>query len=58
VLHILYTSPNIISVIKPRMMKWVGHAARMGSWEVRKKISLGAARRKGKMVLKQMLKKY
>jgi hypothetical protein len=29
-LHSLYSSPNIVRVIKSRMMRWVGHAARMG----------------------------
>jgi hypothetical protein len=29
-LHILYTSTNIITVIKPRRMRWVGHVTRMG----------------------------
>jgi hypothetical protein len=26
----LYSSPNIIRIIKPRRMRWVGHVARMG----------------------------
>jgi hypothetical protein len=30
VLHILYSSPNIIRQIKSRRMRWVGHVARMG----------------------------
>jgi hypothetical protein len=29
-LHNLYSSPNIIRVIKPRRMRWAGHVARMG----------------------------
>jgi hypothetical protein len=29
-LHGLYSSPSIITVIKPRRMRWVGHVARMG----------------------------
>jgi hypothetical protein len=29
-LHILYSSPNIVRVIKPRRMRWEGHVARMG----------------------------
>jgi hypothetical protein len=29
-LHSLYSSPNIVRVIKSRRMKWAGHAARMG----------------------------
>jgi hypothetical protein len=29
-LHNLYSSPNIIRIIKSRMMRWAGHVARMG----------------------------
>ena len=29
-LHDLYSSPNIVRVIKPRRMRWVGHVTRMG----------------------------
>jgi hypothetical protein len=29
-LHNLYSSPNIVRVIKSRMMRWAGHVARMG----------------------------
>jgi hypothetical protein len=29
-LHSLYSSPNIVRVIKSRKMRWVGHVARMG----------------------------
>jgi hypothetical protein len=29
-LHSLYSSPNIVTVIKSRRMRWVGHVARMG----------------------------
>jgi hypothetical protein len=29
-LHNLYSSPNIIRMIKSRRMIWTGHAARMG----------------------------
>jgi len=29
-LNYLYTSPNIVLVIKSRRMRWVGHVARMG----------------------------
>jgi hypothetical protein len=29
-LHSLYSSPNIVSVIKSRRMRWAGHVARMG----------------------------
>jgi len=29
-LHDLYTSPNIITVIKSKRMRWVGYVVRMG----------------------------
>jgi hypothetical protein len=29
-LHDLYSSPNIITIIKSRRMRWAGHVARMG----------------------------
>jgi hypothetical protein len=29
-LNDLYSSPNIVRVIKSRMMRWAGHVARMG----------------------------
>jgi hypothetical protein len=29
-LYALYSSPNIIRVIKPRKLRWAGHVARMG----------------------------
>jgi hypothetical protein len=29
-LYALYSSPNIIRVIKPRRLRWAGHVARMG----------------------------
>jgi hypothetical protein len=30
-LHNLYSSPNIIRIIKSRRMRWAGHVARMGA---------------------------
>jgi hypothetical protein len=32
-LHDLYSSPNIVRVIKSRRMRWVGHVSRMGRGE-------------------------
>jgi hypothetical protein len=32
-LHSLYSSPNIVRVIKSKRMKWAGHVARMGGGE-------------------------
>jgi hypothetical protein len=29
-LHVLYSSPSIIRVIKARRIRWAGHVARMG----------------------------
>jgi hypothetical protein len=29
-LHSLYSSPNVVTVIKARRMRWAGHVARMG----------------------------
>jgi hypothetical protein len=33
-LHDLYSTPNIVRVIKARRMRWAGHVARMGKGEV------------------------
>jgi hypothetical protein len=33
-LNSLYSSPNIVTVIKSRRMRWVGHGARMGRGEL------------------------
>jgi hypothetical protein len=30
-LHNLFSSPNIISMLKSRRMRWVGHVVRMGT---------------------------
>jgi hypothetical protein len=44
-LHSLYSSPNVVRVIKSRRMRWSGHGAHMGGgercsqnfgWEVRR----------------------
>jgi hypothetical protein len=33
-LHTLYSSPNIIRLIKSRRMRWAGHVARMGETRI------------------------
>jgi hypothetical protein len=33
-LHNLYSSPNIVRMIKSRRMRWAGHVARMGEGRV------------------------
>jgi hypothetical protein len=48
-LHDLYSSPNIVRVIKSRRMKWAGHVARMG--EERGVFRLLVGRPKGKRPL-------
>jgi hypothetical protein len=40
-LNDLYSSPNIIRVIKSRIMRWVGHVARMGEKRVSYRILVG-----------------
>jgi hypothetical protein len=40
-LHNLYASPNIISVIKSRRMRWAGHVALMGETRNAYKILIG-----------------
>jgi hypothetical protein len=50
-LHSLYSSPNIVRVIKSRRMRWAGHGVRMeeGCFKVGRpegKRPLGRARRK------------
>jgi len=36
-----YCSPNIIWVIKPRIIRWVGHVARMGAWRGSYRVLVG-----------------
>jgi hypothetical protein len=40
-LNNLYSSPNIIRVIKSRRMRWAGHVARMGEWRGAYRILVG-----------------
>jgi hypothetical protein len=43
-LHSLYSSPNIVRVIKLRRMMWAGHVACMGEgfgWEARRQETTG-----------------
>jgi hypothetical protein len=40
-LHSLYSSPNIVRVIKSRRMRWAGHVARTGKGEVFTEFWLG-----------------
>jgi hypothetical protein len=40
-IHNLYSSPDIISMIKSRRMRWAGHVARMGKMRNAFKILVG-----------------
>jgi len=40
----LYSSPNIVRVIKSRRMRWAGHVARMGEERGRKGLGKGNRR--------------
>jgi hypothetical protein len=48
-LHSLYSSPNILRVIKSRSMRWAGHVARMGEGRGVYRVSVG--RHEGKRPL-------
>jgi hypothetical protein len=40
-LHSLYSSPNIVRMIKSRRMRWAGHVARMGERSAVYRVSVG-----------------
>jgi len=44
-LHNLYLSPNVITVIKSRRMRWTGHVTRMGLWVNEYNILVGGGRK-------------
>jgi hypothetical protein len=50
-LHSLYSSPNIVRVIKSRRMRWEGHVARMGGGEGVYRVLIG--RPEGKRPLRR-----
>jgi hypothetical protein len=66
-LNDLYSSPNIILVIKSRRLRWAGHVARMGGREVRTGFWWGGLREgdhlgdpgvDGRIILKLIFKKW
>jgi hypothetical protein len=46
VLHNLYSSTNLIRMIKPRRMRWAGHVARMGETRNAYRMLVGKPKRK------------
>jgi hypothetical protein len=40
-LYALYSSPNIIRVIKSRRLRWAGHVAHMGEWRGAYRVLVG-----------------
>jgi hypothetical protein len=66
-LNDLYTSPNIVRVIKSRIMRWAGHVVRMGErrgftgfwWEnQRERYHLGDPGVDGRIILRWILRKW
>jgi hypothetical protein len=53
-LHSLYSSPNIVRVIKSRRLRWAGHVARMGEGSGVYRVLVG--RPEGKSPLKPRLR--
>jgi hypothetical protein len=45
-LHNLYSSPNIVTLIKSRKMRWEGHVARMGKGRGVYRVLVGRPKRK------------
>jgi hypothetical protein len=45
-LYYFYSSPNIIRMIKSRMMRWTGHVVRMGEKRNAYRIFVGRTERK------------
>jgi hypothetical protein len=55
-LHNLYSSPNIIRMMKSRRMRWAGHAARMG--ERRNACRILVGKPEGKRTLERPRRKW
>jgi hypothetical protein len=66
-LNDLYSSPNIVRVIKSRRMRWAGHVARMGRGEaytgfwsgnLRERDNLGYPGIDGRIILRWIFRKW
>jgi hypothetical protein len=53
----MYSTPNVIRVIKCRRMRWAGHVARTGYGRGEEKIPLGRPRRRWEDYVKLALEK-
>ena len=60
-LDVLYSSPNIVRVVKSRRMRWFGHIARVGRREITYRVLVGKPERKrplGRIILKRTFKTW
>ena len=55
-LNDLYSSPNIVRVIKSRRMRWAGHVARMG--EARGAYRVLVGKREGKRPVRRLRRRW
>jgi hypothetical protein len=55
-LHNLYSSPNIIKMMKSRRMRWAGHVARMGETGNANRILVGKT--EGKRPLRRLKRRW
>jgi hypothetical protein len=55
-LHNLYSSPNIIRMIKSMRMRWAGHVARIGEKRIAYRILVGKP--EGKRPLGRLIRKW
>jgi hypothetical protein len=65
-LHALYSSPNIIRVIKSRRLRWAGHVARIGETRGAHRVLVGKHQERrprgpgvdGRIILKWIFEKF
>jgi hypothetical protein len=66
-LYALYSSPNIIRIVKSRKLRWVGHVTRMGEGELHREFQWGNLRERnrledsgkdGRIILKWIFEKW
>jgi len=60
-LNVMYSSPNMVRVIKSRRMRWVGHVARMGERRGLYRVLVGKPEGKrplGRIILRWIFRKW